>query len=80
MSKNVKIVKTLQLKIIGFTALKNHCILHRHVFVMCVFLWSICLVTVKYDTFALALLYLTLYDVEDVTDHYFLLTTSEHRL
>ena len=30
----MKIVKTIQLKIVIFTAVKNRCILHGHVFVM----------------------------------------------
>ena len=33
-SKNMKIVKTFQLKIIIFTAVKNRCILHGRVLVM----------------------------------------------
>ena len=32
--QNMKIVKKIQLKIIVFTALKNHCKSHRRVFVM----------------------------------------------
>ena len=32
-SKNMKIVKTIQLKLVIFAAVKNCCILHRHVFV-----------------------------------------------
>ena len=34
LSKNKKIVKTFQLKIVIFTAVKNRCILHGCVFVM----------------------------------------------
>ena len=34
MSKNMKIVKDIQLKIVIFTAVKNRCILHGRVFVM----------------------------------------------
>ena len=30
----MKISKNFQLKIVIFTVVKNHCILHRHVFVM----------------------------------------------
>ena len=33
LSKNLKIVKKNQQKIVIFTAVKNHCILHGHVFV-----------------------------------------------
>ena len=33
-SKNMKIVKNIQLKIVIFTVVKNRCILHGHVFVM----------------------------------------------
>ena len=34
LSKNMKIVKQFQLKIVNFTAVKNRCILHGRVFVM----------------------------------------------
>ena len=36
LSKNMKIVQKIQLKIVIFTAMKNRCILHGRVFVMLV--------------------------------------------
>ena len=33
-SLDMSIVKTIQLKIVIFTAVKNRCILHGHIFVM----------------------------------------------
>ena len=35
LSKTMKIVKKFQLKIVIFSAVKNRCILHGRVFVMC---------------------------------------------
>ena len=37
LSKNMKIVKKIELKIVIFTAVKNRCMLHGHVFVMMIY-------------------------------------------
>ena len=38
LSKNMKIVKKFQLKIVTFTDVKNRCMLHGRVYVICLFL------------------------------------------
>ena len=42
LSKNMKKVKDIKLKIVIFTAVKNRCILHGHVFVMIAAVFSFC--------------------------------------